>query len=101
MFKGKKRYGEFQASDEKIASNILADRLKRLDAAGIVSKERDPENKTKFIYSLTSKGLDLMPILLEMTVWSAKHDAHTIMQIKSGTGEHTHQLLLDMYGYKR
>lgn len=77
MFKGKKRFGEFLQSDEKIATNILTSRLKQLEAHGIVSKSTDPESGSKRLYNLTDKGKDLLPIMLEITAWSARHDAMT------------------------
>jgi DNA-binding HxlR family transcriptional regulator len=77
MFKGKHNYGEFLQSGEKIATNILADRLALLEAAGIVVKVLDPENRAKYIYKLSEKGIDLVPILVEMIVWSAKYDPQT------------------------
>lgn len=67
---GKKRYGEFMEADERIATNILSDRLKRLEDAGIVTKTRDPENGRSYIYHLTDKGLGLLPALLEIIRWS-------------------------------
>ena len=70
---GKKYYGEFLESPEKIASNILADRLKRLEEEGIVSKSQDTENQKKFIYELTKKGNDLMPIMQQIYVWGMKY----------------------------
>ncbi|MEW6732605.1 MAG: helix-turn-helix domain-containing protein [Acidobacteriota bacterium] len=77
MFHAKRYYTEFLASEEKIATNILADRLKRLEDEGIVSKRRDPDNQKKFIYHLTEKGIDLLPILLEMALWGAKYVDNT------------------------
>lgn len=77
MFKGKKYYGDFLQSEEKISTNILADRLTKLEDQGFVSKSVDNENRSKFIYSLTPKGLDLMPMLLEMIAWSARYDPET------------------------
>lgn len=77
MFKGKKNYGEFLNSEEKIATNILADRLASLEQTGIVSKKTDENHKSKWIYSLTEKGRDLLPVLTEIIVWSAKYDADT------------------------
>ncbi len=77
MFKGKRHFGEFRASEEAIASNILADRLQRLEACGVVEKRPDPAHRSKLIYELTQKGRDLMPVMLEITAWSAKHDART------------------------
>lgn len=76
-FLGKKNYGEFLDSTEKIASNILADRLKRLEEAMIISKEQDPDNQKKFIYQLTQKGIDLIPMILEVIQWGAKYDPNT------------------------
>jgi DNA-binding HxlR family transcriptional regulator len=60
-------------SEEGIASNILADRLKRLVAQGIVSKSDDPTHKQKAIYSLTGQGVELLPILAQMSVWGRKY----------------------------
>ncbi len=77
MFQGKRHYSDFLGSGEGIASNILADRLKRLHGAGIVDKTRDPDNRSKFIYTLTAKGLDLMPIMLAIIDWSATYDDAT------------------------
>jgi DNA-binding HxlR family transcriptional regulator len=77
MFHGKRTYGEFLESGEGIATNVLADRLKRLEAEGIIEKTRDPENKRRVLYSLTNKGFDLTPLLVEMVLWSAKYDADT------------------------
>lgn len=77
MFKGKRRYGEFLASSEGVATNILADRLAKLEAAGIITKSDDPEGRTKNLYALTEKGLDLTPVMLELVAWGAKHDPDT------------------------
>lgn len=77
MFKGKQTFGEFLESDEKISTNILADRLKRLEQHEIIEKTVAPDNRSSLLYSLTSKGTDLLPIMLEITAWSAKHDALT------------------------
>ncbi len=56
---------------------MLADQLKRLEAEGVIEKVRDPENRRRVLYSLTDKGFDLAPLLVEMVLWSAKHDADT------------------------
>lgn len=74
LLRGKRSYSEFMEMDEKIASNILIDRLKHLHAEGIVEKNRDPDNRRSFIYNLTPKGLDLAPIILDIIVWSGAHD---------------------------
>jgi DNA-binding HxlR family transcriptional regulator len=60
-------------SEEGIASNILADRLKRLLEQGIVSKADDPSHKQKAIYSLTAQGIELLPVLAQMSVWGRRH----------------------------
>lgn len=77
MFKRKSSYTEFLQSDEKISTNILADRLKKLEENGIVEKNTASDNRSKLVYALTSKGRDLLPIMLEITAWSAKHDTTT------------------------
>ena len=77
LFKGKNYYGEFLNSDEKISTNILANRLEKLEEDGLITKAIDKENNAKKIYSLTQKGLDLLPMLLEMIAWSAKYDKDT------------------------
>ncbi len=74
MFKGKHFYGEFLLSEENIATNILADRLVLLESNSIISKSADPSHKQKIKYSLTKKGIDLVPLLVEFIMWSAKYD---------------------------
>lgn len=74
MLRGKKTYSEFIEADEGIATNILIDRLKHLEAEGIVEKNRDPDNRRSFIYTLTKKGRDLAPIILEIVIWAGEHD---------------------------
>ncbi len=77
IFKGKSRYQEFLTSEESISTNILADRLARLEEYGIISKTGDPTNKKQILYSPTQKGLDLIPAMLEIVRWSGKHDPKT------------------------
>lgn len=74
MFKGLRTFKEFQAGGEGIASNILTDRLERLEAAGIVSRTADPSDRRRVIYGLTPKGADLAGVLIEMVLWSARHE---------------------------
>jgi DNA-binding HxlR family transcriptional regulator len=73
MFKGKDTYGDFLNSEEKIATNILADRLALLEQSGIISRHKHPESKVKVLYQLTDKGIDLLPVLVEIIEWSEKH----------------------------
>ncbi|VAW52528.1 Transcriptional regulator, HxlR family [hydrothermal vent metagenome] len=77
MFRGRTTYGEFLGAGEGISTNILANRLKSMEADGIISKTRDLEDRKKYIYGLTKKGLELMPILLEVVRWSGKFDPNT------------------------
>jgi DNA-binding HxlR family transcriptional regulator len=74
VFAGKKTYGEFLKSEEGVATNILASRLAFLEEQGILSKAPSSADRRKDLYTLTEKGLDLIPILLDIVVWSAKHD---------------------------
>lgn len=74
MIRGYRAFNEFLQSDEKIATNILADRLQRLESYGIIRTERDPSDGRKVIYSLTAKGIDLAPVLTEMVLWAARHE---------------------------
>lgn len=74
IFGGRRHFREFLTqSDEGIASNILADRLKRLVDQGILSKADDPSHKQKAIYSLTEQGIELLPILAQMAAWGRKY----------------------------
>ena len=76
-FKGKSFYNEFLAGEEGIATNILSDRLKKLELIGIVTSKKVKERQIRKKYTLTDKGKDLIPILVEMIVWSYKHDPET------------------------
>jgi DNA-binding HxlR family transcriptional regulator len=74
IFRGKHTYGEFLRSEEGFATNILAARLEHLINEGILQREGDEKDGRKEIYSLTEKGLDLIPVIFEMILWSEKHD---------------------------
>src|SRR5213594_3085258 len=73
MFKGRTTYKDFLAGGEGIATNVLADRLQRLEAEGIIEKGRDAADARRLVYRLTTKGLALAPVLVEMIVWGAGH----------------------------
>ncbi|MBP2616195.1 winged helix-turn-helix transcriptional regulator [Chryseobacterium jejuense] len=73
MLKKQCTYGELQKADEKIASNILATRLQNLLENGIIDKKNHPENKLKILYHLTEKGIDLVPIIVEINLWGDKY----------------------------
>jgi DNA-binding HxlR family transcriptional regulator len=77
MFKGKRHYREFAESEEGIATNILADRLAKLEVEGLITRELDPENARQRVYELTERGLELAPLLVEMILWSAAHDTES------------------------
>lgn len=77
VFRGKRTYGEFLGSEEGFATNILASRLEHLVEAGILRREGDAADGRKGRYSLTEKGLDLVPLLFEMVLWSAKYDGRS------------------------
>jgi DNA-binding HxlR family transcriptional regulator len=77
VYFGKKTYGEFLESEEGMATNILASRLARLEHQGILVKQLHDADKRKEEYVLTEKGLDLIPVLVELANWSAKYDPQT------------------------
>ncbi len=77
LFFGKKYYGDFVGSEESISTNILADRLDLLEKEGFVQKRDDKQHGSKYVYQPTQKSIDLIPMLLEMILWSAKHDPAT------------------------
>jgi DNA-binding HxlR family transcriptional regulator len=74
MLRGSKTYKEFLESHEKIATNTLADRLRKLIAYGIVEVQPDPADGRSQIYHLTEKGIDLAPVLTEMVLWASAHE---------------------------
>ncbi len=74
MFKGIKTFGGFLEAGEGIASNILSDRLERLELAGLLTKTRDRADGRRFVYRLTAKGIALAPMMTELVLWSADHE---------------------------
>ena len=74
MVRGYRTFKDFQGSSEKIASNILADRLRKLEAAEIVSAEVEETDARRINYRLTEKGIDLAPVLLDLLIWAARHE---------------------------
>jgi len=75
---GKQRYSELLASDEGIATNILSDRLKRLEGSKLIERTPDPGDGRQVIYKATRRGKSLTPILLEIAAWGAEHDENTL-----------------------
>jgi DNA-binding HxlR family transcriptional regulator len=74
MVRGYRTYKDFQNSGEGIATNILSDRLQKLEGAGIIKPEVEPADGRRVNYRLTEKGIDLAPVLLELLVWGARHE---------------------------
>ncbi|WP_117884155.1 winged helix-turn-helix transcriptional regulator [Aureibaculum luteum] len=77
MFKEKRHYNEFLESDEKVSTSVLGDRLKMLEQNEIITKGEDEVKKSRFKYSLTKKGIGMLPILIDMIVWGGFYDDKT------------------------
>ncbi len=73
IFKKKCTYGDFLKSEEKIATNILASRLQTLEENGVIDKLDHPDSKAKVLYKLTQKGIDLLPLMIEINLWANKY----------------------------
>jgi len=86
LMEGAETFKDFSESAEAIATNILSTKLKMLEEARILTKNKLPNNKKTNIYLLTEKGLALTPIVLELATWSDKHlrDVHPIIQDGEG-----------------
>jgi DNA-binding HxlR family transcriptional regulator len=78
LFGGKRHFKELMESPERIASNILTARLKKLEARGLIERRPDPDNRKQVIYTLTDKGRDLTPVLVEMVRWGGRHDPDSL-----------------------
>jgi DNA-binding HxlR family transcriptional regulator len=83
MLRGPLTYGQLLESDEGIATNILADRLAKLTDAGLLEK-READVRSGFVYALTEKGLDLMPVLFELRKWGEKYCDGSVAAIDLG-----------------
>lgn len=77
VIKGKRFFKEILEAEEGIASNILTERLRRLECAGIITRRDDPGNARQVIYEPTIKGLDLIPLMIELARWGATYDPQT------------------------
>src|SRR5687768_17491663 len=73
MFAKECTYGDFLKAPEGIATNILASRLQALEENGVIEKLEHPESKAKVLYRLTKKGIDLLPIMIEINLWAEKY----------------------------
>jgi len=78
LFMGKKTYSEFVQSPESIPTNLLAERLKRLEAYGILHKQQYQDHPVRYEYVLTRKGEELRPVLLAMVKWGNDHVEGTL-----------------------
>src|SRR5436305_3354365 len=74
MVRGYRSFKEFQDSGEGIATNVLTDRLRKLEAAEIIVAEEAEGDGRRVNYRLTEKGIDLAPVVLELLIWAAKHE---------------------------
>jgi DNA-binding HxlR family transcriptional regulator len=74
MVRGFRTFKQFQEAGEGIATNVLADRLRRLQAWGIITAEDEASDRRRVNYRLTEKGIDLAPVMLELLVWGARHE---------------------------
>lgn len=77
IFRGFQEYGEFLAAGEGISTNILAERLKRLQAWGIVHRQENPADRKRVIYTLSRRGIELMPVIIDLVEWGNRHFEHT------------------------
>lgn len=73
MFFNRRTFGDFLNSEEKIATNILSSRLRTLEENGVITKSEHPESRAMVLYGLTNQGIDLLPIMVEIFLWSGKH----------------------------
>lgn len=73
MFRGKREYGELLNSGEGISTSVLATRLEHLQCAGIVKKTAHPDDLKKYRYRLTEKGIDLLPLMIDLLLWGIQH----------------------------
>ncbi len=74
MVRGFRTFKEFAGAGEGIATNILADRLRKLEATGIIAEAKEFEDKRRVNYRLTEKGIDLAPVLLDLLIWGSQHE---------------------------
>jgi len=89
IFAGKKSFNEFLRSEEGIARNILANRLTQLEAKGIITKHAHTTDGRKDVYELTEKGLDLTPLLLDMSAWGNAYEPRTVVNQRLKNATHT------------
>ena len=102
MFFKKSTYNDFLKSAEGIATNILASRLKGLEENGVIEKSEHPDSKAKILYRLTQKGIDLLPIMMEVYIWADKYFTMpadikaTIKEAKKDKGKFVRQVTKEL-----
>ena len=102
MFRGSTRFQDFLNADEGISTNVLSDRLSRLEAQQIISRQKDPTDGRQVLYELTEKGKDLLPVMLAVIGWAEKYDSETRIsseigeRIRSGLSEVRDEILAAM-----
>jgi DNA-binding HxlR family transcriptional regulator len=77
MFRGKREYGELLNSEEGISSSVLADRLEQLQNTGMIRKTGHPDDLKKYRYHLTEKGIELLPLMINLALWGIRHVSGT------------------------
>lgn len=77
MFKGKRHYNEFLEAGESVSTSVLGDKLRSLEDRGIITKKSDKIKKSRIRYSLTEKGIALLPMMIEIILWSGEFDSDT------------------------
>jgi DNA-binding HxlR family transcriptional regulator len=77
LLRGRRHFQELLSAEEGIASNILTERLKRLEQLGLISRRSNPDDRRRYVYAPTDKGQTLVPVLLEIAAWGATHDPDT------------------------
>lgn len=102
MFSNKCTYNDFLKSAEGIATNILASRLKGLEENGIIEKSAHPDSRAKVLYRLTPKGVELLPIIMEIYIWADKYMAipadikSTIQEALKDKNQFVKQIIKDL-----
>lgn len=100
MFNGKRHFREFLVSDENISSNVLTERLNMLEELGMVVKSKDAHHKQKIVYTLTHTGIDLIPVMFEIALWSGPceniRDKVFARQLAEGGEDLKHKMKTDL-----
>jgi DNA-binding HxlR family transcriptional regulator len=96
MVRGFRSFKQFQQSGEGIATNILSDRLRKLEAAGIIQAQTEQNDSRRVNYRLTAKGIDLAPVMLELLLWGARHEQSQAPRELLAMAENREELLREV-----